>query len=605
MIQICRSWTPEGLCLFYEWIYAELGWKLPDHLLPVALGICDTRINKLMLIIGPGSGKALKVGTPVLTTDGWKPVETVKVGDQVMTPFGCSTTVRAVLPNSKNHLYKITFADGRQVVCNRKHLWRVYTKKFAKRGEPMAWRLRTTQELAAYMWHNRANRWYVPLTEPVPFPEAQLPIDPYVLGALLGDGHIGDNGFPIITSFDQEIIDRMQATGLDITPYAKDGRYGIRGLTKYIRELNLDGSRSWDKHIPHQYLFASIDQRIALLQGLFDTDGYVSELANINFCTTSPQLAKDVQQLIWSIGGIASITEKSTGYNKDDERVECRTAYMVNIRHSRPSELFHLKRKKERARATQYSDNLKLEIVAIAPAEEDESVCLNVAATHGLFLCKDYVVTHNSQMLSIVVPAWLLGHNPDMTILGISGGEALMQGFQEAVQDIIDKSPVWKQIFPNVRPDKVRGWSSTGGMYVTGKRPGIPDASYLAAGIDSKYLTGKHAKLLIVDDIHNEENSSTAEQCDKVVQKYAKTIVGRADPMGARFIMAGRRWHEDDIYGKLRYSDWVVMQLPAERPGVRHLYYDIWVPTDAEGRPISCVFTDRKYRKPTGELVRI
>ena len=54
----CRSWTPKGLALFYELIFSDLGWKFPAHLFPVALGICDTRINKLMLIIGPGSGKS-------------------------------------------------------------------------------------------------------------------------------------------------------------------------------------------------------------------------------------------------------------------------------------------------------------------------------------------------------------------------------------------------------------------------------------------------------------------------------------------------------------------------------------------------------------------
>lgn len=205
-----------------------------------------------------------------------------------------------------------------------------------------------------------------------------------------------------------------------------------------------------------------------------------------------------------------------------------------------------------------------------------------------------------SQVLSVAIPAWIIGHDPDTAVLGISGGEALMQGFQEAVMDLVANSPAWKKVFPGIRPDKARGWSTTGGMFVTGRKPGLPDANYLAAGIDSKYLTGKHGKIILIDDIHNEENSSTAEQCDKVVQKYAKTIVGRADPMGARFIMAGRRWHEDDIYGQLKGEGWVVLELPHERPGVKQLYYDVYVPDGLE-----CVFTDRRCRYPTGELVKV
>lgn len=205
-----------------------------------------------------------------------------------------------------------------------------------------------------------------------------------------------------------------------------------------------------------------------------------------------------------------------------------------------------------------------------------------------------------SQLLSVTIPAWVIGHDPDTAVLGISGGEALMQGFQEAVMETVQSSEAWRRVFPNVRPDKQRGWSTTGGMFLTGRKPGIPDANYLACGIDSKYLTGKHGKLIIIDDLHNEENSATAEQCERVIQKYAKTVVGRADPMGARFIMAGRRWHTDDIYGKLKGTDWVVMELPAERPGVTNLYYDIFVPDGME-----CVFTDRMCRLPDGSMVHI
>lgn len=204
-----------------------------------------------------------------------------------------------------------------------------------------------------------------------------------------------------------------------------------------------------------------------------------------------------------------------------------------------------------------------------------------------------------SQLLSVAIPAWVIGHDPNLSVLGISGGEALMQGFQEAVMDIVSNSLAWKRVFPEVRPDKARGWSTTGGMFVTGRRPGVPDANYLAAGIDSKYLTGKHGGLILIDDLHNEENSSTADQCDRVVGKYAKTIVGRADPMGARFIMAGRRWHSEDIYGKLKGTDWVVLELPHERAGETTLYTDIFVPDG-----MKCVFTDGHCKLPTGEFVK-
>ena len=206
-----------------------------------------------------------------------------------------------------------------------------------------------------------------------------------------------------------------------------------------------------------------------------------------------------------------------------------------------------------------------------------------------------------SQLLSVVYPTWVLGHDPNMTILGVSGGESLMQGFQAASMDLVQNSPAFQLSFPNVKPDKNAGWSAERGMFVTGRKPGVPDASYLAAGLQSKYLVGKHCRTLIIDDLHDADNSETAEACEKVVKKYYTTILGRADPMGCRFILAGRRWHENDVYGHLKQSgDWVTMTLPAERAGKKGLYFDIDLPDGFE-----CVFSDRQIHCRDGTIVKI
>jgi hypothetical protein len=204
-----------------------------------------------------------------------------------------------------------------------------------------------------------------------------------------------------------------------------------------------------------------------------------------------------------------------------------------------------------------------------------------------------------SQLLSVVYPAWLLGHDASMTVLEVSGGESLAQGFQSAVQEIIEYSPFWNEIFPNVRPDKNAGWSNDRGLFVTGRKPGIPDASYLAAGLQSRYIVGKHCKTMIIDDPHDDSNSQTLDQLEGVVRKFSNTLLGRADPMGCRFIMAGRRWHQKDLYQELMNSeDWVVMVLPAERPGAEILYHDIHVPDD-----VDCIFTDKKVHCADGTIV--
>ena len=205
-----------------------------------------------------------------------------------------------------------------------------------------------------------------------------------------------------------------------------------------------------------------------------------------------------------------------------------------------------------------------------------------------------------SQLMSIVYPAAQLGKRPTDAIIGVSGAENLMQGFQETVMRFIDDpTGPFRKVFPHVLPDKSAGWSITKGMNVIGRRSGSPDASYWGAGLQSTALTGKHGTVLIFDDLHDEQNSATEEQCQAVVKKYAMQLTGRADPRGARMLMAGRRWHEKDLYGTLQGNgDWVTLTLPAERPGSKRLYWDVTVP---EG--IECVFTDGFMRLGNGDIV--
>jgi len=206
-----------------------------------------------------------------------------------------------------------------------------------------------------------------------------------------------------------------------------------------------------------------------------------------------------------------------------------------------------------------------------------------------------------STLLSIVYPTWMIGHSPANTVLNISAGESLPQGFLLSCARVIENSDAFKLTFPKVTPDKGAGWSTERGLFVTGHPPSVPDANYLGVGLGSSALTGKHAKIILCDDIHDRENASTAEACQKVRDAYSTTILGRADPSGARFIVAGRRWSLDDIYGELLTNEaYVVMTLPFEREGSSHLYWDIAVPDG-----MACVFTDRKIRCADGEWVSV
>src|SRR5271166_493912 len=193
-----------------------------------------------------------------------------------------------------------------------------------------------------------------------------------------------------------------------------------------------------------------------------------------------------------------------------------------------------------------------------------------------------------SLLLTEIFPSWSLGHDPSLTVMGVSAGENLKQGFLRSVMEIVEWSPVWRALFPRVRPDKGAGWSSERGMFVTGRDIGNSDANYSAFGLDSKVLTGKHAKLLIFDDLHDKENSANEDQCEKVWATYNNTLIGRGDPGGARYIIAGRRWSRTDIYQHLIDSgEFVVLVLPAEREKTNKLWLDVMIP---EG--LTCCFND-------------
>lgn len=204
-----------------------------------------------------------------------------------------------------------------------------------------------------------------------------------------------------------------------------------------------------------------------------------------------------------------------------------------------------------------------------------------------------------SYLISVSFVSFLLGCRPEFTVVGISAGEALMQGFQSAVMTWIESSNAWKACFPAVRPNRDLGWSTEAGMFVSGHRDGDPDASYIGLGISSKRLTGVHGRIILGDDLHDKENSASEDACLRVRETFYKQIMGRADPQGARYIMVGRRWHQADLYGHLEETgEYVVMKLASMRSqkemptkdGKKWLYWEVTIPDG-----VICTFNEHLY----------
>src|SRR5262249_39437978 len=239
-----------------------------------------------------------------------------------------------------------------------------------------------------------------------------LPIDPYVLGALLGDGSLSGSSLRFSTA-QSEMLERIveratpafalrAAGGYDwrIVQTAGAHRAGVAGVTpnglmEALRSLGLWGKRAESKFIPDGYLNASRADRVELLRGLMGTDSWVARWGSTRFCSTSERLAHQVAELVRSLGGWCSIRSRRTTFRSGTAKKAGRTAFVCNIHHPDPRGLFHLSLERARARAAPRR-RWRPVFTSIERAGAAETQCIAVTHPSRLHVTDDYVVTHNT-----------------------------------------------------------------------------------------------------------------------------------------------------------------------------------------------------------------
>lgn len=348
-----------------------------------------------------GGGKATTLDTKIKIPGGWTTMGQVKVGDTVTAKDGTPTKVTGVYPQGKLQVYRVTFGDGRSVEVCGEHLWKVY---YVNTVPHKRWRVVNTLEVIRLISMPNP-RVYIDLIDPEVGEDIDLPIDPYVLGTLIGDGHLG-NGSVSITNPEPFIIDQIVNALPDMkVELASRIQYYIRPVVKgagnwvmkKLIDLGLYGKLANRKFIPEIYFQGSATQKWALLQGLMDTDGYIDTKSTTTYTTVSAELAANVQYLVRELGGIASITSKETTFTYKGEKREGQLAYNVHIRMKTPSRMFRLPRKKERANDDhQYCKELKLRVASVEPTEVKPAQCISVDHPDRLFVVNDFIVTHNT-----------------------------------------------------------------------------------------------------------------------------------------------------------------------------------------------------------------
>lgn len=371
--------------------------------------------NKLGAVLADdmGLGKGTSVTTLIPTPSGWRKIGDLKVGDSVFGTDGRATTVTGVFPQGVKKIFKITFTDKRSTHCDAEHLWYVTTALRRHRKQPGA--VMSLEQImeAGLFWksktrpHMKGNsNWFVPMVAPVNYPKAKLSMHPYLLGALLANGSFSGNSVTHAGQQEQRVaMQPFLPEGVYFSQYDNEWVCGITDkksgpgenpVMRLLRDLDLAGKRAWEKHIPAHYLIASIEQREALLQGLCDNDGTVSEDGmNTEYNTTSPQLAQDVVALVRSLGGTARLSTRIPTYTYLGEKLKGRRDHRIRI--SLPDSIcpVSIPFKKDRYfERTKYPPAISMQ--KIEPAGEAECVCIAVDAPDHLYVTEDYIVTHNT-----------------------------------------------------------------------------------------------------------------------------------------------------------------------------------------------------------------
>jgi hypothetical protein len=379
--------------------------------------------GSILTVVGKsGSGKAQPNSTKIPMADGsFKLLGDVEIGDKLFDRTGKPTTVTGVYPKGEREVYELTFRDGRKALCNDDHIWTYFKYSHGKY-------IKKTNTLRHIIDNENLNWISIPMNEAVEYEEIDYAVHPYIVGALIGDGIMGSSR-TTISSDDAFVVDKIS----DLLPYKnhsvklhksnyswvfkldeelikitkptehiKNGRpINLEFVNNELLFSELDGlykSKSYEKHIPEIYKRGSIEQRKDLVRGLLDTDGSVAAKNRLLFNTSSFTLAKDLVEILRTLGISATIQNEDVMPRGN----EVYPNYTVSISTYAEikKELLSLPRKRDKIDTNRKELNYdKLKVTSIKKLDEvTEMTCIMVDNEEHLYQTEDYIVTHNTTL---------------------------------------------------------------------------------------------------------------------------------------------------------------------------------------------------------------
>lgn len=363
---------------------------------------------------GHGIGKLFVMDTVIETPEGKRVWGTLKPGDMVFGGDGKPTRVMACRYYEKVPIYRVKFDDDTFCDVSSGHLWNVRGRQ-ERRNKREGWRVMSTLDIinAGVKRANGtslARQWEIPIQGAAEYKEGPLPVPPYILGIWLGDG---SRNKPAYTKPNKEIQDKIQALGYEVTEPTTGYCYYIRGIINEFKKLKVFNQNSPERVIPQMYLQNSAENRRELLRGLMDSDGEVNKNHSLIYSTTSKKLAENVVWLVRSLGGKAQLQptpKKGWYYSPEGEKIQGHDCWRVTI--YLPFNPFSVAHKKER-----YKEDIQHRykcrwIDSIEYIGEKSGQCIEVKNQDGLYLANDFIVTHNSALVSWII-LWAMATHED------------------------------------------------------------------------------------------------------------------------------------------------------------------------------------------------
>lgn len=528
------------------------------------------KIRKMIVQMPPQHGKEISDNQIVATTKGIKKHGDLIVGDYVFGRDGTPVKVLWVSEKTRSE-YVVSFSDGAKIECHGNHEWTVYNR-FRQKEETIE-----TKHMASSTIYNgdgkRGSRYkyQVDSNVCVMFDSRNVDLDPYVLGAWLGDGdsscgiiHIGNN--------DVEIIGN--------STYKFKESKGTTTRKFYSPELNIllkNNGLIKNKHIPDMYKYNSVEVRKTVIAGLIDTDGYVYHRnGRITISNTNKRIIDDAAFILRSLGQSVVVCEFKPRVSSSGI-VGKKIVYQLCFN---PTMTFPTKVK--RKKITKLSINKKRAIVSI---ERKEGLgygnCIQVDG--GIYLVGDtFIPTHNSEGSSRKLPAFMLGLNPDTKICIGSYAATIARDFNRDVQRIID-TPKYREIFPKTflngsnvvtmantylrNSDVIEMVGHKGALRVVGR---------------GGSLTSKTVDVSILDDVYKDYAEGNSPIVRNAAWKWYTTVVRTRLHNDSQELIVFTRWHDDDLIGRIEKSGETVIEIKSW-DDVKNIPAGAWVRINFEG----------------------